>query len=55
MGMPIGASRGFSAPVSMPIAVAPPPPAPAPPMASAAATMLLNTEGSRGTKVNTSA
>lgn len=48
MGMPVGASHGFSAPVSAPVkAAAPPPPPPVttPPPA-------LNTDGHRGTKVN---
>jgi len=56
MGMPVGASRGYSAPVSMPVAAAPPPPRPpASHNAAPAAAMLLNTEGPRGTKINTKA
>lgn len=51
MGMRVGASAGYSAPVST--AVSAPPPPPPPPSAAGAAPLQLNTSGPAGTKLNT--
>lgn len=56
MGMPVGASRGFSAPISMQVHTAPP--APPPPAASNNASpppATLNASGHLGTKLNSHA
>lgn len=58
MGMPVGASGGFSAPVSMPVSPrmsAPPPPPPPAQVDHDVAADALNASGPRGTKVNTKA
>lgn len=56
MGMPIGASRGFSTPVSMPVTQQPVAQKPAKAnVAAAEQQILLNTQGPRGTVVNTKA
>jgi hypothetical protein len=55
MGMPVGASRSFSTPVSTPVAAAPPPPPPPPSSDAAAAATILSADGPLGTKVNKSA
>ena len=54
MGMRVGASQGFSAPVAKPVS---PPPAPTKRESGAAVAerLMLSTEGSRGTKVNAKA
>ena len=56
MGMRVGSSSSYSAPISMP--VSPPPPPPPPPASSnagAAAPLQLNAEGPRGKSVNLNA
>lgn len=54
MGMRVGASHGYSAPVSKPVS---PPPAPAKQESGAAVAeqLMFSSEGSRGTKVNAKA
>ncbi len=59
MGMPVGASGGFSTPVSMPVSprmsAPPPPPPPQTQVENDAAADALNATGPRGTMVNTKA
>jgi hypothetical protein len=55
MGMQVGASRGYSAPISMPVSAPPPPPKQASSSASDAAAaeqLMASTAGHRGKSVD---
>ncbi len=55
MGMRVGSSSSYSAPISMPVSPPPPPPPPPANNNAAAAELQLNTEGPRGKSVNLNA